>query len=57
MGAKTLIWIGIFVGSTLGGWLGSLAGHGNFISWQSVVGSTLGAFAGVYIGYKISQYI
>lgn len=57
MGSKTFIWIGIFVGSSLGGWLGSLLGGGNWLSWQSLLGSTLGAFAGIYAGYKLNEYI
>jgi len=55
--SKTLIWIGVFAGSTLGGWLGSLASHGNWLSWQSLLGTTLGSFLGIYIGYKANQYI
>jgi len=57
MGSKTLIWIGIAVGSTVGGWLGSLLSDGNWISWQSLLGTTIGSFLGVYIGYKANQYI
>jgi hypothetical protein len=57
MGSKTLIWIGIGVGSTLGGWLGSLVGGGNWLSWQNILGSTLGAFLGIYLGYKANQYL
>jgi len=53
---KLLIWIGITIGSVLGGWLGSLAGNG-WLSWQSLLGNTLGAFAGIYVGYKLSQYL
>ena len=55
MSLKTVIWIGVFVGSTLGGWLGALVSHGNWISWQSILGSTLGAFLGIYAGYKLGQ--
>ena len=56
MGAKGFIWIGIFVGSTAGGWLGALLGHGNWLGWQSILGGAIGAFAGIYAGYKLSQY-
>ena len=48
MGAKTLIWIGVFVGSLVGGGLGALVSHGNWMSWQSLLGGTLGAFGGIY---------
>jgi len=57
MGTKTLIWIGLLVGSTLGGWLGSLLGDGNWLSWQSLLGNTVGAFLGIYAAYKFSQSI
>lgn len=53
---KLLIWIGITIGSTLGGWLGTLMG-GGWLSWQSILLSTLGAFLGIYAGYKLSQYL
>ena len=55
--SKTLIWIGVFAGSTLGGWLGALASGGNWLSWQSLLGTTLGSFLGIYAGYKANQYI
>ncbi|HSX32005.1 MAG TPA: hypothetical protein VLF43_01990 [Candidatus Saccharimonadales bacterium] len=55
MSTKSFIWLGIIIGSTLGGWLGSLAG-GSLLSWQSIVGNTIGALAGIYAGYKLSQY-
>ena len=54
---KTMIWIGVFVGSTLGGWLGALASHGNWLSWQSILGTALGSFLGIYVGYKAGQYM
>jgi 4-hydroxybenzoate polyprenyltransferase len=57
MSAKTIIWIGVFIGSTLGSWLGALTAHGNWLSWQSIVGGLVGAFAGIYAGYKFNQYI
>jgi hypothetical protein len=57
MGEKTLIWIGLIVGSTVGGWLGALLSHGNWLSWQSVLGDTLGALLGIYAGYKAHTYI
>ena len=56
MGAKTFVWLGLFIGSTAGGWLGALLSSGNWLSWQSVLGGALGAFAGIYAGFKASQY-
>ncbi|HSW99652.1 MAG TPA: hypothetical protein VLH38_01300 [Patescibacteria group bacterium] len=57
MGAKTLIWIGVFLGSSAGGWLGALLSHGNWFSWQSVLCGAIGSFLGIYGGYKLSEYI
>jgi hypothetical protein len=57
MGSKTLIWIGLFIGSTVGGWLGALVGGGDWLSWQGLLGTTLGSFLGIYLGYKANQYI
>jgi len=56
MHTKTLIWIGVFVGSLVGGWLGSLIGGGGLFGWPGLVGNTLGAFAGIYGGFKLGQY-
>lgn len=57
MSAKTLIWLGVFLGSTIGGWLGAFMSQGNWFSWQSILGGAIGAFLGIYGGYKLSQYI
>ena len=42
------------VGSTLGGWIPSLWGAG-FFSFSGLILSSLGAIAGIYIGFKMSQ--
>ncbi len=47
----------MFVGSTLGGWLGALMSHGNWLSGPSLLGTFIGSIAGIYAGYKASQYI
>jgi len=56
MSTKTLIWIAVFIGSTAGGWLGALLSSGNWLSWQSILGTALGSFAGIYAGFKTGQY-
>jgi uncharacterized membrane protein YeaQ/YmgE (transglycosylase-associated protein family) len=43
----------MFIGSTVGGFVPSLWGAGVF-SFSSIIFSSLGAAAGIYIGYKIS---
>jgi uncharacterized membrane protein YeaQ/YmgE (transglycosylase-associated protein family) len=55
MDSQKMVWLGVFVGSALGGFIPSLWGADMF-SLSSFVGSTLGAFAGIYLGFKLSQY-
>lgn len=57
MSGKTLIWLGIFIGTAVGGWLGALVSGGNWFSWQSILGTALGGFLGIYAGYKLNEYI
>lgn len=54
---KQFIWIGVFAGSTIGSWLGALLSSGNWLSGWSVLGGTVGAFIGIWTGYKISKMI
>lgn len=53
MNRKQLIWIGAFIGSTLGGLIPALWGASMF-SLSSVFFTFLGGLAGIYIGFKIS---
>lgn len=54
MSAKTLIFLGMFVGSLVGGYIPVLFGD-NMFSYISVITSGLGAILGILIGYKISK--
>ena len=56
MSAKSLIWIGVFVGSTAGGSLPMLWG-GSMFSVSSVILSTVGGLAGIWGGFKLSQIV
>jgi len=47
------IWIGILIGSTIGGFIPDLWGAGLF-SYSSVLLSGIGAFVGLLIGYKLA---
>jgi hypothetical protein len=47
---RSRIWLGILVGSTIGGFVPELWGAG-MLSYSSVVLSTVGAFAGLWLGY------
>lgn len=54
--AKAFIWIGLLVGSTIGGLIPMLWGD-DMISLAGLALSTVGAVAGIFVGYKISQAV
>lgn len=54
MSSKSLIWIGVFVGSTIGSYIPTLWGAG-FLSFSSVILSTIGGLIGIWGGFKLSQ--
>ncbi len=53
--SRRMIWVGVFVGSTVGGLIPELWGAG-FFSFSSMFFSALGAFGGIWLGYKMSGY-
>jgi hypothetical protein len=55
MNTKALIWIGITVGSIVGGYLGGLLDHGNILGGWSIIGGTIGSILGIWAGYKLSR--
>lgn len=54
MERKTTIWIGVFVGSTIGGFIPGLWGAG-MLSYSGLVCSTVGALAGIWIAWKVTE--
>jgi hypothetical protein len=54
MSEKKLIWIGAFVGSTIGGFVPSLW-HASMFSMWGLVLSTVGGVAGILAGWKIAR--
>ncbi|MEK9177488.1 MAG: hypothetical protein AAB777_00025 [Patescibacteria group bacterium] len=56
MNLRSLIWFGVFAGSTVGGFIPKLWGASLF-SMSSVILSAIGGLAGIWIGYKLSQII
>ena len=55
MFSKTLIFLGLFTGSLVRGYIPVLFGDSMF-SYLSVITSALGAILGVWVGYKISKF-
>ncbi len=54
MNSRPFIWIGMIVGSTVGGFVPALWGDSMF-SMSSIILSTIGGVAGIVLGYKISH--
>lgn len=52
---KKFIWLGITIFGTVGGWLGGLLDHGNYLGGWSLLLGTLGSFAGIWIGYLVGK--
>jgi len=50
----------IFLGVTVGGGIGSIAGaamdHGNEFGGLAILLGTVGSLAGIWVGYKAGQY-
>jgi membrane protein DedA with SNARE-associated domain len=54
---RKMISLAVMVFGTIGGWIGALMDHGNWIGLTSIALSFVGCFVGVWAGYKIGQYI
>jgi uncharacterized protein YcfJ len=55
MNRKAIIYIGLAIGSSVGGFVPMLWGAGAF-SMSSLFLSAIGGIAGIYAGFKISRY-
>lgn len=55
METKVYIYIGIFIGSTAGAYLGSLLDHGIFFGVWGILLSTVGGVIGIWAGYKLGN--
>jgi uncharacterized membrane protein YeaQ/YmgE (transglycosylase-associated protein family) len=49
-----MVWIGMTVGSVVGGYIPALWGAGIF-DLSSIILGGIGAVVGIYLGYKMSQ--
>lgn len=56
MSPKSLIWIGMSIGSTVGAYVPALWG-GSMLSFSSIILSAVGGIAGIYAGFKLKNYI
>lgn len=54
MESKQLIWLGMIVGSSVGGFVPMLWGDGYF-SFSSIIFSTLGGVLGIYAAFKVTH--
>lgn len=52
--SRKLIWLGLFVGSSAGGYLPSLFGAGLFSGW-GILGSVVGGVAGIFGGHYLGE--
>jgi hypothetical protein len=50
---QSRIWLGVLVGSTIGGFFPALWGA-DLLSYSGLLFSTVGAFVGLWVGYKLS---
>lgn len=55
MNSRALIWLGLFVGSTIGSFIPNLWGAG-FLSFSSILLSAVGGAVGIWVGYKLTNY-
>jgi uncharacterized membrane protein YeaQ/YmgE (transglycosylase-associated protein family) len=53
---KMVISFSILVFSSIGGWIGQVMDKGNWLGGWSLLIGTVGAFMGVWIGYKAGKY-
>jgi len=54
---KLMIFLGITIFGTIGGWLGAAMDHGNWFGLWSILIGTIGSFFGIWAGFKAGQYI
>lgn len=56
MSAKSLVWVGMVLGSLIGSVIPVIFGA-SAISGVSILGSGVGGVAGVILGWKLSKYL
>jgi hypothetical protein len=51
---KMMVWGGVFVGSTIGGFIPTLWGD-SFLSFSSIILTAVGGLAGIWLGFKLGR--
>lgn len=54
MNSKPLIWIGMFIGGTVGGFVPMLWGDSSF-SFSGIFFNAVGAIVGIYVAFRLSN--
>ena len=54
MSLKQWVWLGLFVGSTVGGFVPLIWGE-SALSFASIIASSVGGLLGIWAGYKMSR--
>lgn len=54
---KIIMSISIIIFSSLGGWIGQIMDHGNWLGGWGIIFGTIGGFIGIWIAFKANQYI
>ncbi len=54
MNTKTLIWIGMFVGGSIGAYVPALWGDFSLFSMASIFFSMVGGLGGIWLGWKLA---
>jgi len=57
MSRKTLVWIGLGVGSTVGSLIPALWGGNALVSISSIFFSGVGSIVGIWAGWKLGDYL
>ena len=55
MDTKKLTYLGLFIGSSLGGYLPTLLWNADLLSLSGLFCSLVGGLIGIWVGYRIGQ--
>jgi uncharacterized membrane protein YeaQ/YmgE (transglycosylase-associated protein family) len=55
MESKKTIYLGMFIGGLIGGYLPSILWGASAFSFSSLLGNTVGAMVGIYIAFKATR--